>query len=430
MACQTEAERVVDRTSVSHYTPRAGWLHGARRAGGTGVTHLAQKDWGMSNRSRPHVIVRTGLGSLEPAWDTLVELLPLPSPFLRSWWLKQTAGGTLRFLLVMDSDVLVGGLALQEERWLGVPRLRVVGAGALCPDHLDTVALPGREEDVLAALASWLCRPGSRVLDLEGVAGGSRLAAALPGRVYREVIAVAPWASLAADPTDWLRTRPRSFRATLRKATRRLEQEAVAHRMLRGNSVDAALGTLGRLHRAQWGERSKFLAAYQRFAAASRAGAARGEVVFHELVAGEEVVAAVSCFEFAGRLSLYQSGRLSAHRWRNAATVLLATVIQDACRRGFSEVDLLRGDEPYKANFASAARELLRLRAAHGAAGRLALAALLLGDRARKLAGRPLRQLDARLPRRRPLRSLPAAAHMPPQRIRAHSGDLGPVHQR
>jgi CelD/BcsL family acetyltransferase involved in cellulose biosynthesis len=384
----------------------------------------------MGDRSGLRVVMRTHLSSLEPAWDTLVERLPLPSPFLRSWWLEHTADGTQRFLLIMDGDVLVGGLALQEERWFGVPRLRVMGAGPLRPDHLDAVALPDREKDVLAALAAWLRRPGSRVLDLEGVAGGSRLAAALPGRVHREVIAVAPWAPLAADPADWLRTRPRSFRATLRKTSRRLEQEAVAHRMLRGASVGAVLGTLRRLHRAQWGERSNFLAAYERFAAASRAGAARGEVAFHELIAGEEVVAAVSCFEFAGRLTLYQSGRLSAHRWRNAATVLLATVIQEACRRGFSEVDLLRGDEPYKANFASAARELLRLRAAHGAAGRLALAALMLAERARKLAGGPLRQLGTRLPRRRPLRGLPSAAHMPPQGIRTHGGDLAPVHQR
>jgi len=393
----------------------------------------------MGDQSGLQLLVRPRLGSLERAWDALVERLPLPSPFLRSWWLEQTAGGVPRFLLVMDGDELVGGLALQQERWLGVQRLRVMGAGALCPDHLDVVARPGREEDVLAALAAWLRRPGSRVLDLEGVAGGSHLAAALPGRVRREVVAVAPWAPLAADPGEWLRTRRRGFRATLRKATRRLEEQAVAHRVLRGASVDAALATLRRLHGAQWGERSNFLAAYDRFAAASRAGASRGEVALHELAAGEVVVAAVSCFELAGRVSLYQSGRLSAHRWRNAATVLLAKVVEDACLRGFTEVDLLRGDEPYKANFASAAREVVRLQAAHGPAGRLALATLVLGARVRTLAGRPLRRalvgrplrrVRTRLRRRRAPPAPPAAAEVAPQGVGAHGGDLGPVHQR
>jgi CelD/BcsL family acetyltransferase involved in cellulose biosynthesis len=199
-----------------------------------------------------------------------------------------------------------------------------------------------------------------------------------------------------------------NLRATIRKATRRLEQEGVAHRVVQGAAVHAALDHLRRLHGARWGERSRFLAAYERFAAASRAGAARGEVAFHELVAGGQVVATVSCLEVAGRVSLYQSGRLSEHRWRNAATVLLVKVVEDACRRGLAEVDLLRGDEPYKRNFASAARELLRLQAAHGAAGRLALVAVALEARMRWLAGRPLRRVRARLRRPRPF-SAPAA---------------------
>jgi CelD/BcsL family acetyltransferase involved in cellulose biosynthesis len=402
------------RREVPLYNPLAGGWRPGRLPGAADATHRLEQGWGMGDRSGLRVVVRTRLGSLEPAWDALVEHLPLPSPFLRSWWLEQTAGGVPHFLLVMDEDSLVGGLALQEERWLGMSRLRVMGAGALCPDHLDAVALPDREEEVLAALAAWLRRPGSRVLDLEGVAGGSRLAAALPGRVRRKVIAVAPWAPLAADSADWLRTRPRGFRATLRKATRRLEQEAVTHRVLRGASVDIALANLWRLHHTQWGRRSNFQAAYDRFAAASRAGAARGEVAFHELVAGEEVLAAVSCFEVADRVSLYQSGRLREHRWRNAATVLLLKVVEDAGRRGLAEVDLLRGDEPYKRNFASAARELVRLQAAHGAAGHLALATLVLSARARKLAGRPLRQLRARLPRREPPSATRAAAQVPP----------------
>jgi CelD/BcsL family acetyltransferase involved in cellulose biosynthesis len=340
----------------------------------------------------PHLrlVVQPRLGAHEAAWDALVERLPLPSPFLRSWWLRHTAGPSPRFLLVLDGDALLGGLALEERRWLGVPRLRVMGAGALCPDHLDLLALPGREEDVAAALAAWLRRPGSRLLDLEGVAAGARVAAALPGRVRREVIGVAPWTPLPQDPADWHRARSRNFRANLRKAGNRLGREGVTHRVVRGDQADAAVATLRELHAARWGARSRFLAAYERFAAAARAGAARGELAVHQLVAGETVVATMACLEVAGRVSFYQSGWLPAHRWRNSSTLLLAKVVDDACRRGLTEVDLLRGDEPYKRGFASAERRLLRLRAAHGRAGRAALAALVLAGRLRRLAGRAL----------------------------------------
>jgi CelD/BcsL family acetyltransferase involved in cellulose biosynthesis len=357
------------------------------------------------NARRPCLLVQTHLGPHEAAWDALVERLPLPSPFLRSWWLEHTAGPNPRYLLVLDGNTLLGGLALEEERWLGVPRLRMIGAGALCPDHLDIVALPGREEDVVAALAAWMRRPGSRLFDLEGVAAASaRVAAALPGRVRREVVGVAPWALLPGDPEDWLRSRSRNFRSNLRKATNRLGKEEITHRVVRGDLAGAALATMRDLHAARWGMRSRFLAAYERFAVAGHAGAARGELAVHELVAGGTVVAAMACFEVASRVSFYQGGWLPARRLRNASTVLLAKMFQDACRRGFTEVDLLRGDEPYKRGFVSATRQLLRLRAAHGPAGRLALAALLLISRMRRLANRArnLRAAATAAPRGRP----------------------------
>src|SRR5262249_18446851 len=81
------------------------------------------------------------------------------------------------------------------------------------------------------------------------------------------------------------------------------------------------------------------------------------------------VVATVTAFEVAGRVSLYQSARLTGRRWRDATTVLLAAIIDDACARGFNEVDFLRGDEPYKGRFAPNHREMLRLVAGKGVVG-------------------------------------------------------------
>jgi CelD/BcsL family acetyltransferase involved in cellulose biosynthesis len=203
---------------------------------------------------------------------------------------------------------------------------------------------------------------------------------------------VAPWAALPASPDDWFKQRPRGFRVTVGKTIRRLAEQGMEHRVVPPEEVDAALERLRRLHQARWGDHSNFLASYDRFAAAGRLGAARGEFAFHELAAGDTVVAAVTSFEVAGRISLYQSGRVDDHRWRSATTVLLARTIQDACRRGFAEVDLLRGDEPYKRNFASDARAVLRLRAATGLTGRLALLLAVGAAGARRLAGRLLRR--------------------------------------
>ncbi len=131
------------------------------------------------------------------------------------------------------------------------------------------------------------------------------------------------------------------------------------------------LDILRELHQSQWGSRSGFLPVFDRFAAGFAGGCAADEVAVHELGNDDLVVATVTAFEVAGRVSLYQSARLTDRRWRDATTVLLAAIIDDACARGLSEVDFLRGDEPYKGRFAPNHRQMLRLVAGQGVVGRL-----------------------------------------------------------
>ena len=302
-------------------------------------------------------------------WDQLVDSSPVPSPFLRSWWLAGTGGSGRHFLLVVDDARLLGGLALEERR----PKssLRVMGDGPLCPDHLDLLAASGHEAAVVRVLRDWLGRPGGRLLDLRGVRAESRLIEALPGRVRREVMAVAPFAPLPDSAEAYRATLPSQFRRNLRKSAGRLEAEGVRHRTIRGPAVLGCLDTLRELHEAQWGHRSRFLPVFDHFVAGCLGGTAAGEVVVHELASDNLVIAIVIAFEVAGRVSLYQSARIiSDPPRRDATTALIAAIIDDACARGFTEVDFLRGDETYKGRFTDRHREMLRLVAGTGVVGR------------------------------------------------------------
>jgi len=280
-----------------------------------------------------------------------------------------TGGPGRHFLLVVDGAHLLGGLALEKRH--PMLSVRMMGDGSLCPDHLDLLAAPGHEAAVVSLLRDWLCRPGERLLDLKGIRAGSRLIEALPGRVHREPMAVAPFAPLPDTPEAYRATLPSQFRRNLRVSARRLAAEGVTHHTIRGRAVLQRLDTLRELHQSQWGSRSGFLPVFDRFAAGFAGGCAADEVVVHELGNDNLVVATVTAFEVAGRVSLYQSARLTDRRWRDATTVLLAAIIEDACARGFSEVDFLRGDEPYKGRFAPHHREMLRLIAGQGVVGRL-----------------------------------------------------------
>src|SRR5215472_3269718 len=314
------------------------------------------------------------LGSWASQWDELVDLSPLPSPFLRSWWLTGVSGPQSRFVLAVDGDKLLGGLALEESRRLGLLRLSMAGAGPLCPDHLDMLTRPGHEDAVAQVVRSWMNRPGGFLMDMDGIRADSLLMDTLPGRVRVESLAEAPWAPLTDDPDSYRSARPAGLRKTLRRAFSRFEAAGVSYRVSRGRSVAEALETLRQLHHAQWGDRSRFLPAFSRFARACLLGAEADEVAVHELRASETVLAIMVSFEVAGRVSLYQSARRTEHCWRDATTALLATITADACVRGFTEVDFLRGEEGYKSNFAPERRRLQRLRTARGWAGAAALA--------------------------------------------------------
>jgi CelD/BcsL family acetyltransferase involved in cellulose biosynthesis len=334
------------------------------------------------------LLIYPDLGHWAAQWDRLVDLAPLPSPFLRSWWLIGTAAADRRFVLAVQDARLLGGLALEQKRRLGLPFLTMMGAGPLCPDHLDLLADRGQEEAVITSVSAWLRRPGPRLLGLEGIPADSLLMKALPAPVHHELLAVAPWAALAADPDAYLAARSATFRKNLRRASSRLAAEGANHRVNRGPSVIRSLDTLRRLHGAQWESRSRFLPSFDRFAAACRLAVEVDEVAVHELAVDQTVIAIMVIFEVAGRVSLYQSARLTDFRWRDATTVLLAAIIRDACRRGFTEVDFLRGNETYKNNFAPERRQLLRLRASSGKSGRVVLTTETAARKAKRLAGR------------------------------------------
>jgi len=319
------------------------------------------------------------LGVHAAAWDDLVDGLPLPSPFLRSWWLEQVADGAPRFVLVFDADTLIGGIALQASTRAGVEVLRFAGTGPLEPDHLDLVAEVGRVVEVTSAIRSWF-RSGDRVVDLVGARPAAWVLDAVPGRGGVTELEVAPYVDLPPTHDEYLASRHGRMRSTITRTAKRLAKAGVESRVVGAGSsadeIEAALAALHELHDGRWGDESGFLAAWAPFAAAMRAGVAAGEVRFHELVDASDAVVAVEVdFVVAGRTSFYQAGRRTDHDLRGSGSVLRSEVIRAAIERGDTEFDLLRGGEEYKAEWADRRRGLVRIRRGTGPRSRAIVAA-------------------------------------------------------
>jgi CelD/BcsL family acetyltransferase involved in cellulose biosynthesis len=331
-------------------------------------------------------VVRPDLGPWADAWDRLVDAMPLPSPFLRSWWLGHVAVGEPVFVLAVDGRRLLGGIALQRSTRLGCEWLELLGDGPLEPDHLDLVASPADVGAVSRAVAGWLGRPGSRVVDLVGLVDDSWAVAALPRRTDVTIHQWAPYAPLPPDHATYLAGRSGQVRSTISRSGKRLAKAGIAARVRDADDVDVALEDLHRLHDARWGERSGFLTSFPAFSAAIRAGARAGEVRFTDLADVDGRVVAVELeLCVAGRWSFYQAGRLDERELRGSGSVLKDAVIAAAIEAGATEFDLLRGDEPYKDQWATARRPLVRARVGFGPRGLVVSAAATANRLAQEL---------------------------------------------
>ncbi len=323
------------------------------------------------------VKVVSQLGPLAPAWDQLVDEQSLPSPFLKSWWIENVAVGRLQILCFFDGDDLVGGAAFEVDRVgqgrLGVERVRSVGQGVLAPDHLDVIALPTNRPEVLAATLEWLRRPGSRVVDLDGVSAEGSLGRALSAHEIERISA--PYASLPEDLSAYFAGLPGQMRSTVKRGRNRFAKQGVTSTRVPAEDsaeVERALDSLAELHDGRWSEESSFLDAFEHFRAAVLHGSAHGEVLIHTLGSHETGVVAIEVDLIAGgRACFYQAGRRTEREWRGCGTVLRADLIDLIHGDGRTEYDMLRGNESYKADWATGERDLLRCRFGVGPGGKV-----------------------------------------------------------
>lgn len=332
-----------------------------------------QQDRGRQDSApaKPMVELRqlTKLGELSTSWDQLVDHSPLPSPFLKSWWIDNAAGAEPAILTCHNDDgLLVGGAAFETDKVapgpLGITRIRVLGQGQLAPDHIDVLAAPGYRSAVLAGVCRWL-RTGNRIIDLDGLSGNCELPWLLNAPLLNRQ--GAPYLTLtSADPVADL---PGRLRSTIKRTAKRLVRSGFEPRMAPTTEAERALEVLLRLHDHRWQDRSSWSASNATLKGTLLAGLRCGGAVIHEITDGEMVIASEIELLAGRRAAFYQAGRLTDKEFRGSGSALKAEVLRWAVRENMTEFDLLRGDDNYKDDWSNARREVRRIRTGYGLVG-------------------------------------------------------------
>jgi len=344
-----------------------------------------------------------GLEALKPEWQRLCDearagTMFLTYEWLRPWWdhFGAPAGRELSVITVRDPlGALIGLWPLMAERLkvsgVSVRRLAYLGDGATGCDHMDVLAAPGREAEVLDACLEQLHGLEWDLLSLDGMLRDSPTVIELAERhpAMRESNGivrdgklgfVCPHIPLAGTYEEFLGGLGR--RENLKRREKWLQkQPGVAIEIATDPAATPrAMDQFFELHDARWaseggsdGLPDARFPAFHRDAA--KLLAERGRLRMSTLFAARRPVASVYGVTHGKTFFYYQSGYQPLWANKSVGMILLARTVKDAFEAGLTDFDFLRGNEAYKTQWARAERWTVQIQLWRGARGRSARAA-------------------------------------------------------
>ncbi len=310
-------------------------------------------------------------------WRELSRNAPMRSPeWMLGWWKHfREADWELFVLFVYESQ------ASGNQRLIGVAPLYRAGAGSqqvlrllggsgdVCTDHTTWFSEPGYETRVGKEVADYLrTELHWRRLELDSVdCDDPALAACCESLVTGEYFVhrkptVSTW-SIPVPPTwdDYLATLSKSHRKRCRRLCRTWfdSGRAVLHEA-NSESFDQVLDVFLKLHRDRWGDERRPEGSFSDphfrdfHMEISRTLFERGQVRLSYLAIDDKPYAAEYQFYDEDTLYAYQSGMAKHDGGAQPGNLSLIASLQFCIERGLKHMDLLRGDEPYKAHWRAA----------------------------------------------------------------------------
>jgi CelD/BcsL family acetyltransferase involved in cellulose biosynthesis len=289
--------------------------------------------------------------------------------WLKPWWECFGDRRELQVLRVSEDGRAVGFapfMVTSRGRIAHWRKLEFIGSGP--SDRCGIIAAEGRPDvhraiwDHLRAKDDW------DVIELRDIQTGGpteqNVRACHPSAEY--VTSISPHIILKNDYPTYFAGLSRSMRSNLGRGWRRLEDEGAVLRALRTPAeMEEATRYLKELSDARW-DIANVLKTPRMVEFVTRAAlemAAEGSVAFHAIEVNGHPTAISMGFEDQDRYLHYLSGFDPELAKYSPGSVLLLKIIEDCYRAGRTEVDLLRGIEPYKYRFNAVDRIQVHFRA-------------------------------------------------------------------
>jgi len=311
---------------------------------------------------------------LQPEWNSLLHNSTADTPFLTYEWQKTwsdclcSCEGELHLLTVRDGGALLGIaplFVLSEPDKDNQPQrlLRLIGS-VDASDYLDLVAARGREREVFSAMLAALAQSNTwDAIDLWNVPEASMTRALLPElsaahgwALLDEKQVVCPIIQLPTTFDDYVQNLDKKERHELRRKLRRAEAtEGVSWYAITGedhtHDLDEAAEAFIALMMKSRSDKSDFMTGDMRrfFHQMIHATHDGGFLHLAFLEVNGVKAATYLSFDYNQKRLVFNSGlETEGFQSLSAGIVLAARIIEDAIQRGYTEFDLLRGDEKYK----------------------------------------------------------------------------------
>jgi CelD/BcsL family acetyltransferase involved in cellulose biosynthesis len=307
-----------------------------------------------------------GFATERAAWERLYRADPVRQVFMSWAWLDAyltTVAPGWTIAVLREGDELIAALPLQvrsvPSRVFPVAR-ELAFLGDPVADYGGMLCRAGREADAVRAFGVAIRRLGwdrALICDLADPrldpllavlrGQGSTLAQTGETRCLRT--------TLPASWDDYKKSLGRTTRGKTDRALRRLQDGLPDFRISSPTDadVDAHVEAMVRINHARWG--GNLRSARARFGRLFRAAYDRDCLRLHIAWDGERGIAGVASFTdpVSATYNLYQLAYDDEYAKFSPGKAVLGYAIRDAIERGYRVFDFLRGDEEYKASYAS-----------------------------------------------------------------------------